>query len=195
MIFAIVGIESSRFSYSRFGIGFSVLFSAFATFLLGSISLALFQLVVLGILVLTLVAVLENKFNVTYDLDPLQGPLSNVVLLSTAASVFLAVCSVSSSFSNGVAGALLSVAGYSLILKQNVLKIVLGLILLQCGGSIVMVLLNIPTLPTIAVFNFAVTGLEFFLLKYALKIQQMHSTLNFRSLRLTSRSDNIRRPD
>lgn len=195
MMFAIVGIGSSRFAYSRFGIGFSVLFSSFATFLLGSTSLALFQLVVLGILILTLVAVLENRFNITHDLEPLQGSHSNIVLLATAIGIFLAVYGFSSSFSNGAASALLSVATYSLILKQNMLKIVLGLILLQCGASILMMLLNIPTSPTIAVFNFAVTGLEFFLLKHALRIRRMHGTLNFRSLRLTSRSDNISRPD
>jgi len=195
LIFAIVGVESTSFAYSRFGTGFSVLFSSFATFLLGSISLTLFQLVVLGIFMLTLVGVFENRFNVNRDLESFRGPVSKIIVVSVAASIFLVGYSVSSSFPNGAAGALLSVAVCALILKQNVLKIVLGLILLQCGGSIVMMLLGMPALPTVAVFNLAVTGLEFFLLNHAYNIQQMHGTLNSRRLRLTFRSDRSRRRD
>lgn len=194
LIFAIVGVESTSFAYSRFGTGFSILFSSFATFLLGSISLAIFQLLVLGIFMLTLVGVFENKFNVNRDLDPFRGPVSKIIVVSVAASIFLVGYSVSSSFPNGAASALLSVAVCALILKQNVLKIVLGLILLQCGGSIVMMLLGM-LLPTVAVFNLAVTGLEFFLLNHAYNIQQMHGTLNSRRLRLTFRSDKRRRRD
>jgi len=182
LLFAILGIESTSFAYSRFGTGFSVLFSSFATFLLGSISLALFQLVALGIVMLTLLAVFENKFNVTQDPDPLRGPVSKIIIVSAATSIFLVGRSVSSSFSNGTAGALLSVAICALILKQNVLKIVIGLILLQCGGSIVMMLLNVSVLPTVAVFNLGVVGLEFFLLNYAFDIQQKHGALNSRQL-------------
>jgi len=182
LIFAILGIESTSFAYSRFGTGFSVLFSSFATFLLGSISLALFQLVALGIVMLTLLAVFENKINVTRDLDPFRGPVSKVILLSAATSIFLIGHSVSSSFSNGTAGALLSVAVCALIIKQNVLKIVTGLILFQCGGSIMMMLLNVSALPTLAVLNLGVVALEFFLLNYAFHIQQVHGTLNSRRL-------------
>lgn len=192
LIFAILGAESSSFAYSRFGTGFSVLFSSFATFLLGSISLALFQLVVLGIVMLTLVAVFENKFNVTRDLDSLKRPISTIILVSAAASIFLVGCTISSSFAIGAASALLSAASCALILKQNILKTVIGLIFLQCAGSIVMMLLGMSALPTVTVFNVAVLGLEFFLLNYAFGIQQIHGTLNYRRLRLTSRSDRRR---
>jgi len=192
LIFAILGIESTSFAYSRFGTGFSVLFSSFATFLLGSISLALFQLVALGIVMLTLLAVFENKFNVTQDPDPLRGPVSKMISVSAATSIFLVGLNVSSSFSNGAAGALLSVAICALILKQNVLKIVIGLILLQCGGSIVMILLNVSASPIVAVFNLGVIGLEFFLLNYAFHIQQTHGTLNSRRLIFRS-AENRRR--
>jgi len=193
LLFAILGVESTSFAYSRFGTGFSVLFSSFATFLLGSISLALFQLVALGIVMLTLVAVFENKFNVTRDLDPLKGPVSKIILVSAATSIFLIGRSVSSSFSEGTAGALLSVAVCALILKHNILKIVIGLSLFQCGGSIVMMLLNVSALPTVAIFNLAVVGLQFFLLNCAFHIQQMHGTLNSR--RLVFRSARSRRRD
>jgi len=182
LIFAILGIESKSFAYSRFGTGFSVLFSSFATFLLGSISLALFQLVALGIVMLTLLAVFENRFNVTEDPDPLRGPVSKMILVSAATSIFLVCLSVSSSLSNGAAGALLSVAICALILKQNVLKVVIGLILFECGGSIVMMLLNVSSSPIVAVFNLGVMGLEFFLLNCAFHIQQTHGTLNSRRL-------------
>jgi len=195
LIFAILGVESTSFAYSRFGTGFSILFSSLATFLLGSISLALFQLVVLGIVMLTLLAVFENKFNVTRDLDPLKGPVSKIILVSVAAGIFLVGCSVSLSLSNGAAAALLSVAVCALILKQNVLKIIIGLILLQCSGSIVMMLLDVSALSTVAVFNLGVMGLEFFLLNYAFGIQKMHGTLNSRRLRLKFRSDSSRRQD
>jgi hypothetical protein len=193
LIFAILGIESTSFAYSRFGTGFSVLFSSFAAFLLGSISLALFQLVALGIVMLTLLAVFENKFNVTRDFDPLKGPVSKVILLSAATSISLFGLGVSSSFSNGTAGALLSVAACALILKQNVLKIVIGLILFQCSGSVFMMLLNVSALPTVAFFNLGIVGLEFFILNYAFGVQQMYGTLNSR--RLLFRSDGNRRRD
>jgi len=193
LIFAILGIESTSFAYSRFGTGFSVLFSSFATFLLGSISLALFQLVALGVVMLTLLAVFENKFNVTRDLDPLRGPVSKVILLSAATIIFLIGRNVSSSFSDGAAGALLSVAVCGLILKQNVLKVVIGLILFQCSGSIVIMLLNVFALPTLAVFNLGVVGLEFFLLNCAFHIQRVHGTLDSR--RLLFRSAGGRRRD
>lgn len=157
--------------------------------------MALFQLVVLGIVMLTLLAVFENKFNVTRDLDPLKGPVSKIILVSVAAGIFLVGCSVSLSLSNGAAAALLSVAVCALILKQNVLKIIIGLILLQCSGSIVMMLLDVSALSTVAVFNLGVMGLEFFLLNYAFDIQQMHGTLNSRRLRLKFRSDSSRRQD
>jgi len=195
LIFAILGAESTSFTYSRFGTGFSVLFSSFATFLLGSIPLALFQLVALGIVMLTLIAIFENKFNVTRDPDPLKGPVSKMILASAAISMFLVGYSVSSNFSNGAASALLSVAVCALILKQNVLKIVIGLILLQCGGSIVMMLLDVSALPTVALLNLVVMGLEFFLLNCAFDIQQMHGTLNSRRLRLTFRSERSHRRD
>jgi len=195
LIFAVLGVESRSFAYSRFGTGFSILFSSFATFLLGSISLALFQLVVLGIVMLTLLAVFENKFNVTRDLDPLKGPVSKIILVSVAVSIFLIGSSISLSLSNGAAAALLSVAVCALILKQNVLKIVIGLILLQCSGSIVMMLLDVSALSTVAVFNLGVMGLEFFLLNYAFDTQKMYGTLNSRRLRLKFRSDSSRRQD
>jgi hypothetical protein len=182
LIFAILGIESKSFAYSRFGTGFSVLFSSFATFLLGSFSLALFQLLALGMVMLTLLAVFENKFNVTQDPDPLRGPVSKMILVSVATSIFLVGLSVSSSFSNGAAGALLSVAICALILKQNVLKVVIGLILFECGGSTVMMLLNVSASPIVAVFNLGVMGLEFFLLNCAFYIQQTQGTLNSRRL-------------
>ena len=186
LIFAILGVESTSFAYSRLGTGFSVLFSSFATFLLGSVSLALFQLVALGIVVLTLLAVFENKFNVTRDLDPLKGLVSRIIFVSAVTGMFLIGGSVSSSFSSGAAGALLSVAVCALILKQNVLKIVIGLVIFQCAGSIVMILPNVSGLPAVAVFNLGVMGLELFLLNYAFSVQKMHGTLNYRRLILKS---------
>jgi len=186
LIFAILGVESTSFAYSRLGTGFSVLFSSFATFSLGSVSLALFQLVALGIVMLTLLAVFENKFNVTLDPDPLKGLVSKITFVSVATGMFLIGGSVSSSFSNGAAGALLSVAVCALILKQNVLKIVIGLVIFQCGGSIVMILLNVCGLPAVAIFNLGVAGLELFLVNYAFSVQKMHGTLNYRRLILKS---------
>jgi len=144
---------------------------------------------------LTLLAVFENKFNVTRDLDPLKGPLSKIILVSAAVSIFLIGCSVSLSLSNGAAAALLSVAVCALVLKQNVLKIVISLILLQCSGSIVMMLLDVSALSFVAVFNLGVMGLEFFLLNYAFDIQQMYGTVNYRRLRLKFGSDCSRRQD
>jgi len=46
----------------------------------------------------------------------------------------------------------------------------------------VMMLLNVSVLPTVAVFNLGVVGLEFFLLNYAFDIQQKHGALNSRQL-------------
>jgi hypothetical protein len=134
---------------------------------------------------LTLLAMFENKFNVTRDIDPLKGPVPKIILLSTAISIFLIAVSISSSYPDGAAAAFLSVAVCALILKRNILKIVISLIILQCSGSIVMMLLNVSALATVA-FNLGVMGLEFFLVKYAFDIQRMHGTLNSRRIAFRS---------